>query len=268
MKCKQLLAVLMLLCSPLSQAQPPEELRISVGDWPPYLSADLQHGGVIAHLISDLFADEGYQVNFQFLPWPRAYAAAAAGRFDATAVWMHKGEREADFLFSAPLLDEQFVFFHLKNQPFDWQEFTDLNGMRLGGGLEYSYGEAFDSFLSKGTVKMERVSSDRQNFEKLLKERVALYPQELNVGYASLRKHFSATDAARVTHHPKPLLVNLSYLMLPKQLEGSQALLERFNRRLQIYRDSGRYDAYFRDLQAGKYEIPQAAPDAQMPLFE
>jgi polar amino acid transport system substrate-binding protein len=156
MKCKQLLAVLMLLCSPLSQAQPPEELLISVGDWPPYLSADLQHGGVIAHLISDLFADEGYQVNFQFLPWPRAYAAAAAGRFDATAVWMHKGEREADFLFSAPLLDEQFVFFHLKNQPFDWQEFTDLNGMRLGGGLEYSYGEAFDSFLSKGTVKMER----------------------------------------------------------------------------------------------------------------
>ncbi|MBB1517684.1 substrate-binding periplasmic protein [Aquipseudomonas guryensis] len=268
MNCKQLLAVLVLLCSPLAQAQPPEELRISVGDWPPYLSAELKHGGVIAHLISDLFADEGYRVNFQFLPWPRAYAAAAAGRFDASAVWMHKSEREADFLFSAPLLNEQFVFFHLRSQPFDWHSFSDLDGMRLGGGLEYSYGEAFDSFLSKGTVKMERVSSDRQNFEKLLKERVALYPQELNVGYASLRKHFSAADVARVTHHPQPLLNNLSYLMLPKQLAGSQALLERFNRRLQSYRDSGRYDAYFRDLQAGKYEIPQAAPDSKLPLFE
>lgn len=261
MNCKHLLAVLMLLCSTLSQAQPPTELRISVGDWPPYLSADLKHGGVIAHLISDLFADEGYRVNYQFLPWPRAYAAAAAGRFDASAVWMHKTEREADFLFSAPLLDEQFVFFHLKNQPFDWHDFSDLNGMLLGGGLEYSYGEAFDSFLGKGTVKMERVSSDRQNFEKLLKERVALYPQELNVGYASLRKHFSAADAARVTHHPKPLLVNLSYLMLPKSLEGSPALLERFNKRLQLYRDSGRYQRYFDDLQQGKYQLePSASP--------
>ena len=97
---------------------------------------------------------------------------------------------------------------------------------------------------------------------------MALYPQERNVGYASLRKYFSATDVARATHHPKPLLVNLSYLMLPRKLEGSPALLERFNRRLQSYRDSGRYDRYFRDLQAGKYEIPQAAPDAKLPLFE
>ena len=51
--------------------------------------------------------------------------------------------------------------------------------MPLGGGLEYSYGPAFDAFLAEGKVRLERVSSDRQNFEKLLKKRVVLYPQEL-----------------------------------------------------------------------------------------
>ena len=60
----------------------------------------------------------------------------------------------------------------------------------------------------------------------------------------------------KITHAQKPLLNNLSYLMLPRQLAGSQALVERFNQRLQLYRDSGRYARYFDDLRAGKYELP------------
>nr|WP_322941397.1 hypothetical protein [Pseudomonas sp. s4] len=135
----------------------------------------------------------------------------------------------ATAMLSDALLDEQFVFFHLKTQPFDWQHFDDLSGMTLGGGLEYSYGPAFDAFLAEGKVCLERVSSDRQNFEKLLKKRVVLYPQEINVGYAALRNTFSSAEAERITHHRKPLLVNRSYLMLPRQLAQSDVLRERFN---------------------------------------
>lgn len=259
MKWKTLFAAMCLWCSLSAQATEQPELRISVGDWPPYLSSELKHNGVIAHLISDILADEGYRVSFQFLPWPRAYSAAAAGRFDGTAVWMHKAEREADFYFSEPLLDEQFVFFHLKSLPFDWQRFDDLTGMTLGGNLEHSYGPLFDEFMAQGKVKMERVSTNMQNFEKLLKERVVLYPQEINVGYASLRSHFSASDQAKITHHPKPLLSNYSYLLLPRSLASSPALMARFNQRLADYRKSGRYDRYFADLNQGKYQ-PEAMP--------
>jgi polar amino acid transport system substrate-binding protein len=254
MNCKRLCSSLCLLLCLNIQAAERQALSISVGDWPPYLSADLKHNGVIAHPISDLFANEGYRVSLQFLPWPRAYAATAAGRFAASVVWMHKGEREADFLYSAPLLDEQFVFFHLKSFPFDWQSRDDLTGMTLGGGLEYSYGSKFDAFPSTGQVRMERVSSDLQNLEKLLKKRVVLYPQEINVGYAALHSHFTPADIAKITYHPKPLLNNLSYLMFPRTLDGSLELLERFNRRLQQYRDSGRYEQYFHDLQADHYQ--------------
>jgi len=261
MKWKTLFAAMCLWCGLSAQAIEQPELRISVGDWPPYLSSELKHNGVIAHLISDILADEGYRVTFQFLPWPRAYTAAAAGRFDGTAVWMHKAERETDFYFSEPLLDEQFVFFHLKSLPFDWQRFDDLTGMTIGGGLEYSYGPQFDAFLAKNTVKMERVSTDMQNFEKLLKERVVLYPQEMNVGYAALRSHFSASDQAKITHHPNPLLSNYSFLLLPRSLASSPALMARFNQRLAYYRKSGRYDRYFADLNQGKYQ-----PDANTPL--
>jgi polar amino acid transport system substrate-binding protein len=261
MKRKNLFVAVCLWWGLSAQATEQPELRISVGDWPPYLSSELKHNGVIAHLISDILADEGYRVTFQFLPWPRAYSAAAAGRFDGTAVWMHKAERESDFYFSEPLLDEQFVFFHLKSLPFDWQRFDDLTGMTLGGNLEHSYGPLFDEFMAQGKVKMERVSTNMQNFEKLLKERVVLYPQEMNVGYASLRSHFSASDQAKITHHPKPLLSNYSYLLLPRSLASSTILMARFNQRLADYRKSGRYDRYFADLNQGKYQ-----PEAIFPL--
>ena len=100
-----------LLLSAQALAQQGTELRISVGDWPPFLTSELRHNGVMAHMISDILADEGYRVTFVFLPWARAYADAAAGKFDATAIWMRKAEREKDFIFSEPLLNEQFVFF-------------------------------------------------------------------------------------------------------------------------------------------------------------
>ena len=169
---------------------------------------------------------------------------------------MHKSEREQDFFYSDPVLDEQFVFFHLREVRFDWQTFSDLRGLTLGGGLEYSYGPAFDAFLERGEVPMERVSSDQQNFEKLLKGRIQLYPQERNVGLAALRNLPGA--AAQITHHPRPLLVNQSYLLFPKSLPGSDLLRQRFDQRLQQYRDSGRYQRYFDDLDQGKYSAPQA----------
>ena len=246
----------LLLPAHVLAAQQSAELRISVGDWPPFLTTQLRHNGVMAHMISDIFADEGYRVSFVFLPWARAYADAADGKFDATAIWMRKAEREQEFIFSEPLLVEQFVFFHLKEKPFSWEKFSDLQGMKLGGGLEYSYGPEFDAYLASGQLLMERVPNSRQNFEKLLRKRIELYPEEIHVGYATLRSHFKPEDVEKITHAQKPLLNNLSYLMLPKQLAGSPALVERFNKRLQMYRDSGRYERYFEDLRTGKYDLP------------
>ena len=50
--------------------------------------------------------------------------------------------------------------------------------------------------------------------------------------------------------------------MLPRQLAQSDVLRERFNARLQQFRDDGRYQQYFDDLQAGHYQpVPEdAAP--------
>lgn len=228
-------------------------LTISAGEWPPFLSEALPHQGVVAHLIRDIFAEAGYQVSFSFLPWARAYHDTANGKYAATAVWMLAEDRTKDFLYSEAVLSEQFVLFHLKQRHFDWQQLTDLRGMLLGGGLGYSYGPAFDDALHNKVFKMSRVGSTEQNFRRLAAGRIDVLAEEISVGYHTLN-HQLPELAAVISHHPRPLLINQSFLLLPQNSPDSVQLLQVFNQQLQLFRQSGRYQSYFDRLAAGGYQ--------------
>lgn len=231
-----------------------QELTIAVGDWPPYLSENLKHNGIVGHLLSDIFKEAGYELKLTFYPWPRAYSLAKVGKHNMTGVWMLKPERKLDFYYSDPVLNEQFVFFHLKSTHFDWNNLDDLNGLVIGGGSEYSYGSEFDKALEAGKIVIERVPTKHQNWRKLLLGRIAIYPEEMNVGYSSLKQFYQQDQLSLITHHPKPLLNNLSYLLFPKSSEESLNLIKKFNKKLKYFRESGRYDKYFKNFHKGYYD--------------
>ena len=251
MQCRLFSSILALLSLSLlsialnSHAAEHQKLEIVVGDWPPFLDQKLQHNGIIAKLISDILSDEGYEVQFFFRPWGRAYLEASTGQRDATAIWMHKPEREKDFYFSQPVMKESFVFFHLRKRPFNWNSLQDLKGMTLGGGINYSYGPEFNAALEDDLFKQERTDSKKQNFKLLLLGRIDLYPEEVTVGYQSLYRDLSPLESQKITHHPTPFLSNDSFLLFPRKKTTSPALMAAFNRRLKEYRDSGRYKRYF-----------------------
>ncbi len=246
------LSLILLLSSPkLTLAQP---VTIAVGDWPPYISQDLKQDGVVSHIIKDVFTVMGMDASIKFLPWTRAYKHTAAGSFTATGVWMHKTERENDFIYSDAILTEQFVFFHNKSIDFNWSKINDVYGMKMGGVLGYSYGPDLDKALEKGLVEMDRIKHPRQNFKKLLRGRIQLNPLEINVGYSSLKKYFSLKEQTQITHHPKPFLNNLSYVLFPKKIKNSKDLVKRFNKALAKIKVSGQYDEYFKNFDAGLYD--------------
>ncbi|EGM77128.1 periplasmic component of amino acid ABC-type transporter/signal transduction system [Rheinheimera sp. A13L] len=228
-------------------------LQLSAGEWPPFLSESLPHQGVVAHLLSDIFAVAGYQVSFTFLPWGRAYHDSANGKYAATAIWMQSEDRTSDFLYSEPVLSEKFVFFHLKKRPFEWQQLSDLRGLHLGGGLGYSYGPAFDQALQMAVFKMSRVGSTEQNFRRLAAGRIDAFAEEISVGYHTLQ-HQLPELADAISHHPKPLLINQSFLLFPHKMPDSVRLAALFNQQLQQFKQSGRYQTYFDRLAQGDYQ--------------
>ena len=145
------------------------------------------------------------RVEITFLPWKRAYKQAKAGNFDGTFVWSKESDREQDFYYSDPIFEDSMVFFHLKRTPFEWETMDDLKGLRIGCTLGYNYGDAFRAAENAGELIVEKVPKDIQNFRKLLRERVALVPLEMPVGYYILQKHFTPEEIGQVTHHPKTI---------------------------------------------------------------
>ncbi|WP_420389264.1 substrate-binding periplasmic protein [Marinobacter sp.] len=240
------LGALVMLWSALALADDGErQLSISVGDWPPFFVASEPGQGTVARLVRDIFAAEGYEVTFHFLPWKRAYREAANGKHDATAIWMYTADRQKDFLYSEPVMNERFVLFYRKDTPIEWNRMQDLANLKLGGSIGYSYGPEFDNAIANDILNVEWVASTELNFRRLLFGRIDAFPEEINVGYYILRRETDPQETGRITHHPEPILENQSFLLFPANEPETQTLREVFNRRLQVFRKNGRYDTYF-----------------------
>lgn len=250
-----LLAMLLTATGNASELQKPVTLRITNGEWPPYLSVELPHNGIASRIVSDAFARQGIQVQYGFFPWNRAFQLARRGAWHGTAVWLSSPERERDFYLSDPVVEARYVFFHLADTAFDWQTIDDLAQWRLGGTLEYHYGEAFQQAERDGKLRIERVASDEQNFARLLARRIDVFPMDEAVGNTLLRKNFSARDQARIHVHPLPLRVDALRLLLSRKQPENAEYMRRFNLGLKDLRDNGSIRRYLNEVR----ELPSPA---------
>ncbi|MBB5016888.1 polar amino acid transport system substrate-binding protein [Chitinivorax tropicus] len=240
------IATICLLIANFGQASYGKDIvRIAAGEWPPYLSENMPGHGVAAQIITDIFAELGYQVEYRFLPWPRAFKEAKAGNFDGTAVWLKNDERLADFYYSNPVIRERHVLFHMRELPFSWESIQDLQGLKIGGILNFSYGDEFDKAEKSGKIHVDRTNTDVQNFRKLLAGRIQIYPQELQVSINVLQTNFSPEEVSRITYHAKPLMEKDSFLLLSKKIKRNQDLINLFNYKLDRLKESGKYQKYF-----------------------
>jgi len=76
-----------------------EEIRITNGEWAPFVSKKLPHYGVASHIITKAYAKVGIKVKYGFFPWARAYDYVKEGSWDSTLPWIRNKEREQIFPF-------------------------------------------------------------------------------------------------------------------------------------------------------------------------
>ncbi len=241
----------------VAAAQTSKTIRLTNGEWQPYMSKDVPHYGVASHIVTEAFELVGIEVKYGFFPWKRSYKIAKEGRWDGTVVWLESDERREDFFYSDAVVPSTWVFFHLKDAGFDWDSYEDLTDVRIGGTLEYSYGKEFEAAEAAGIIKTRRVPTDETNLKKLLKGRIDVFPGEVMVTYAQIRDTFSPEDAVLFTNHPKAIHEVPMYLLLSKKVAESEAMRERFNEGLKRLKESGLYDQIIADALAGKYAKPK-----------
>ena len=252
MRRQQLMALLMgLLLAHRLPASMAETIRITNGEWPPFTSEDLPQRGPLSRIVAESFALEGIRVEYGFFPWKRAYQYAQRGTWQGSIGWAPTADHLRDFYMSDPVLVLDKALFHLATTPFDWTSIEDLRRWRVGGTAGYSYGAEWDRAVDEGRLTVEEVALDEQNIRKLLLGRIDVAAMEIDVAHYLIRTLLTPEEAASLTHHPKLLMQTPICLVLSRQSQESPARLDRFNRGLRRLKDSGRYDAYMRDLHPG-----------------
>jgi polar amino acid transport system substrate-binding protein len=235
-----LLGILTLGMSVPGHAQ--RSVRLTNGEWPPYMSASLPDNGLISRIVVEAFALQGIRVQFGFFPWPRSLMLAKLGDWDGTVAWVVSPERSRDFIYSDPVIASETVFCHLKSSQFRWSGVDDLKRYRIGVTQDYFYGAAFSAAVAQGEISVETVGRDEQNLAKLLGGRIDVFPIDKRVAATMLRQHFSAPDIERLTFDPRPVHTQPLHLMFGKALPGSRQLADEFNKGLKKLKASGRLE--------------------------
>jgi polar amino acid transport system substrate-binding protein len=236
----------------VAPASAENRIRLTSGEWTPYLSENLPYFGLASRVVTEAFAEEGVTVEYGYFPWARSFMLAQTGEWDGALIWTKSAEREKDFYYSEPLFDSFQVFFHLKSKSFDWKEIQDLAGLNIGGAIGYDYGEAFTQAEKAGQIKVDRAATDEQNFKKLLLGRIDIFPSDLEVALDILRRNFSPEEIAQITYHPLPVRADPLYLLLSRKVAGNQERMELFNAGLKHLKSSGKLQAFIDESRQGK----------------
>ncbi len=163
-------------------------LRLVSESWPPFAyECDSKACGVDVELVSHILATLGYQVQIQFVPWPRALARIQSGEADAI-LDISKGEsneREDSLLFpSEPLSINSNSLFYRKSEPFVYDGLTSLRGKRVAVVRGYNYSA---NFMSATFFSRDPGVSHEQNMKKLVRGRVDLALMDTAVGIHLMR---------------------------------------------------------------------------------
>lgn len=249
--------LLLLLALALTFPVHAETIRLTNGEWRPYMGEQLPHQGVASRIVSEAFANEGIEVQWMFYPWARALQSAERGKSAGAAVWRHNPEREQAFFVSDAVIESNYYLFHRKDQPFDWKTVDDLQGRRIGAAIDYDYGADFQAAERSGQLNVKHLGNEEQGLRMLLAGRLDVMPMDKIVAFDLLRGDgFSREERAQLTFHPQSLREDSLHLLLSRQVPGNEAILERFNRGLKTLRDSGRVSQYLLEVQQPVSALP------------
>jgi len=233
----------------------PTVIRITNGEWEPYLSEYSYEYGLASHLVKEAFKEEGIKVKWGFMPWKRSYEYARIGQhWDASAVWWPSKSAKKDFLISLPVVKTSMAYFHLKTFDFKWKNMMDLQGLTVGITRGYEYGKSFDIARKEGVFDVSEVATDEQNFRMLLHGRIDVFPNDPLVGNAQLRGLLSKKDAGKIISHPLEFEHSTLHLLVSKKSSNADFFVRKFNSGLTKLKDSGKVQQLFTEMNSGTYD--------------
>ncbi len=241
------LALALLMAWPSSA----ENLRLLANTSPPYADKKLPEQGLALELVSHIMERAGYDTEIQIEIWSRAMEGVRIGLYDALATAWYSDERAKDFIFSEPYLDSQLILVSLRSNPVIFQQLSQLQGKRLGVRSDYAYGIDFTSIPGLRLVEENHLI---QNLMDLLNGRVDVVIGDQRTMALQLNEYLQ-TQSHLFEVAPVSLPGRSRHVAASREVAGSQAMIDAFNKALAETRKDGSHAAIVRKWDE-RYNIP------------
>lgn len=208
--------------------------------YPPFADPHLPGGGTAVVLVRRIFETMDVGAQIEVLPWRRGYEETLRGRFAATFPYVRTPEREADFLYSAPLIDVRQVVFAAVDRSFAYHGPEDLRGRRVCLALGYAPPRALEAMIAQHQIERLTPPSAEMCPALVHTGRADFFVQDQRIGIALVAK---AGLDGRVAVVPGPPVGTAQlHLIVPRNREDATGLIARFDAALARLRAGGGYE--------------------------
>ncbi len=228
-----------------------ERVTMLANTSPPYADARLPEKGLALELVTTLMKDAGYEAEVSIESWGRAMEGVRIGLYDALATAWYSEERSEDFVFSEPYLDSRLILLKLRSAPGFYRSMEDLQGRRLGVRSDYAYGIDFETIPG---LKLVEENHMIQNLLDLLNGRVDLVIGDQRTIALQLDEYL-LKERHKFQVVPIELPGRSRHVAASRALEGSDKMIEAFNKVLAKAKQDGRHAAIIEKWDA-RYNIP------------
>jgi ABC-type amino acid transport substrate-binding protein len=230
------------LCGAAPASSAAEPVRLASLEWQPYIGPELPEQGFAAALVRAAYAAEGMQVEIEFHPWERALALARSGAVDGLVPEYYNGRREAEFAYSAPLINGPLVLYRRREADLVYRPVGSLDAglralssQRFGVVRGYLNTPTFDA--ADYLIKVE-ADDDYANLRNLAEGRIDLAVIDRHVAGHLIRTR-QPELATTLVPLPPPLGEMALYIAFSRKSPRMSEVRAAFNRGLDTLRADG-----------------------------
>ncbi|MBF8162947.1 transporter substrate-binding domain-containing protein [Pseudomonas mendocina] len=229
--------LLSLLCCATAQG---EALRLVTGDdYAPFTGKALPGQGMLTQVVRAALAEQGLGSTLEWLPWNRGYLKTRRGEYDGTFPYVRSPQREADFLYSAPLyVTEQHLFSRTEDR-IEIGDLPGLAGRRLCYPLGWQPPQAIQELIEAGVLQRHSPLGLKECAQLLLLQRDDLFLADRGLGESALRA--IGAEAGQFHRSTTTLGNNTLHFIVSRRHPRAAELIARFDRGLAALKARGEY---------------------------
>jgi ABC-type amino acid transport/signal transduction systems, periplasmic component/domain len=213
---------------------------VTGNDFAPFTGENLPQGGLLTEVVQRAFKAVGLSYEVRFMPWKRGYDGVVAGKFLGTFPYVRTPEREAEVLYSDPMLEVRQIVYLYERSPMEFRSPQDFKGRSVCAPVGYALPMELTALVATGELTRESPADLPACVRMVASGRVDAFIIDEFTGQAAVAKAAVQNDIRAAV---QPYARVGQHLVVSRTNPEAAAVLAAFNTGLKKLKDSGTLQA-------------------------